>query len=72
MLAAAPESIRMKQAELESVQRRIANFVDFGAIVECCGSTAHDQAAFPFRPFPFRPFPFRPFPFRPLPLISRS
>jgi hypothetical protein len=31
MLATAPESIRMKQAELDSVQRRIANFVDFVA-----------------------------------------
>jgi hypothetical protein len=31
MLATAPESIRLKQAELESVQRRIANFVDFVA-----------------------------------------
>jgi site-specific DNA recombinase len=31
MLATAPESIRLKQAELDSVQRRIANFVDFVA-----------------------------------------
>jgi hypothetical protein len=31
ILATAPESVRMKQAELESIQRRIANFVDFVA-----------------------------------------